>query len=62
MMPIVAVCLFQCDEIFLDGGFQSHVECIADECMSDAHLIGPRNARMEIVEVFERKVMAGVET
>ena len=46
----------------MDGLFESEVEGVADECVSDADLVGPWNLLVEVGEVLEAEVVAGVET
>ena len=47
--------------VALDGFFESEVEGVADERMPDAHFVQPGNLLVEVGEVLQVQVVAGVQ-
>ena len=54
--------LLELMEIFRDSFFNAEIKRVGNDCMSDAHFVEQGEALMEESEVFEVKVMTGVQT
>lgn len=53
--------LFQQSAVSSDGFFETQIERVADEGMTDGYLFQIRNLPTEIAQVDEREVVAGIQ-